>query len=72
MRRYSIKGDTMLRPNHDDRARIYEPNELPFWLDIGPIVWEGTYGPSHLYVRLLSGKIFNVYAGYIPDPHLPK
>lgn len=43
------------------RAKIYEPGELPFWLAIGPILWEGSYNKEHWYAKsILSTGYINL------------
>lgn len=53
---------------HDIRsARVYEPDELPFWLAIGPICWEASYNPKHVYIKGRTGDnsfgIINIISG---------
>lgn len=37
-------------------ARIYHPDELPFWLAIGPIEWEAYYNEKHYYKKAVLRK----------------
>lgn len=48
---YSGHNEEMAR-----RSRIYEPDELPFWLAIGPIYWEASYNRTHWYVKAILDK----------------
>lgn len=43
-------------------ARIYHPDELPFWLAIGPIEWEAKYSELQHYMYYESE---NGYSGYV-------
>lgn len=58
---------------HDIRsARVYEPDELPFWLAIGHICWRATYRKGYRYfpkmiVDIQSGPTFPGKLSYLKE-----
>jgi len=54
------------------KARIYHPDELPFWLAIGPICWRATYRKGYRYfpkmvIDVQPGPIFPGKLSYLKE-----